>query len=386
MRYDERNTIFSRLILKPNSKEFNEYYNNNPEKKEKDNKIKIITKKRSDRKIEIAKDEGYELSLEDFNPKFVNFLNLNPTDHEYAEFKLIEDLKKTARQINDEANTKEVSSIKRNIDPQAATLLVKEFIRLCGLEEVGIVELTKDDFYTHRGFNGSDATYGDEVNSNYKYAIVFSAPMLTDYVNRAPAKEVVMTSMYSYAKSAEVSARLSSYIKDLGFDTMTDNYHRYYTPISFLGERAGLGQMGRCNAVVSPKFGNKTKFAAVFTNLPLIIDSPIDFGLKEFCELCGSCAKTCPKKAISTEVKYSEEGIKYWEHNTEACMEMWATTGHSCGICMSSCPFSQGIEQELISQMKGNLEVMKEIIDKHIEKYGKRNYNKDELKFMPKKR
>lgn len=386
MRYDERDTIFSRLMLKPDSKEFNEYYLKNPEKKEKDSKIKVVSKKRSDLKIKKAEDEGYELTQEDRKPKFVNFLNINPTDHEYAEFKLIEDLKKTARQINEEANEKEVSSVRRNLDPKTATLLVKEFVRLCGLEEVGIVKLTEDDFYSHRGFNKENSKYGDKVDIGYKYAIVFSAPMSREYVNRAPAKEIVMTSMYSYTKSAEVSARLSSYIKDLGFNTMTDNYHGYHTPISFLGERAGLGQMGRCNAVVSPKYGNKTKFAAVFTDLPLITDEPVDFGLKEFCELCSSCANNCPKKAIAQEAKYNDKGVKYWEHNTESCTQMWAATGHSCGICMSACPFTQGVDKELVSQMKDNQEVMNEILEKHVEKFGKRNYNKEPLEFMPKKR
>lgn len=386
MRYDERDTIFSRLMLKPDSKEFNEYYLKNPEKKESDTKIKVISKKRSDSIIKKVKDEGYKLTVEDLNPKLVNFLNINPTDHEYAEFKLIEDLKKTARSINEEANNKEVNSIIRKINPKVATLLVKEFVKLCGLEEVGIVELTKEDFYSYRGFNKNNSKFGDKVDISYKYAIVFSAPMSTEYVNRAPSKEVVMTSMYSYSKSAEVSARLSSYIKDLGFDTMTDNYHGYHTPISFLGERAGLGQMGRCNAVVSPKYGNKTKFAAVFTDLPLLIDEPVDFGLKEFCELCRNCANNCPKKAIAQESKYNHKGVKYWEHNTQSCMEMWATTGHSCGICMSACPFTQGVDKELIPQIKGNQEIMNKILEKHIEKFGKRNYNKEPLKFMPNKR
>ncbi len=384
MRYDERDSIFSRLMLKPGSKRFEDYYSINLEKKEKDEKIKLITKKRSDLKIKEAQESGYELQVEDLQTKFVNFLNINPTDHEFAEFTMIDDLKKVSHKLNEKANLKEVNPIKRKLDPKVATLLVKEFVRLCGLEEIGIVKLTADDFYSYRGFDSKEYSYGEKVEINFKYAVVFAAPMLTDYVNRAPAKEIVMTSMYSYAKSAEVSARLSAYIKNLGFDAMTDNYHNYHTPISFLGERAGLGQMGRCNAVVSPINGNKTKFAAVFTDLELLEDSPVDFGLHEFCELCRSCADNCPKKAISQDYSLNNNGKKYWKHNTETCMEMWSATGHSCGICMSSCPFTQGIDPILIDKMKGNKKVMEEILKIHKDKYGKRNYNKNPLEFMPK--
>lgn len=60
-------------------------------------------------------------------------------------------------------------------------------------------------------------------------------------------------------------------------------------------------------------------------------------------------------------------------------------TGTSCGICMSSCPFSQGVDEKLVSKMKDNLSVMNEILEKHNEKYGKRNYIKEPLNFMLKK-
>ncbi len=50
-----------------------------------------------------------------------------------------------------------------------------------------------------------------------------------------------------------------------------------------------------------------------------------------------------------------------------------------CGICMASCPFSQGINKETISKMKDNLDMMRTVIEEHKEKYGKRNYIKEQL-------
>jgi len=71
---------------------------------------------------------------------------------------------------------------------------------------------------------------------------VFAAPLEMDYINRSPHMELLMSAMLGYAKSSEVAARLTMYIKDLGFDALTDSSSTYHSPISFLAEKAGLGQ------------------------------------------------------------------------------------------------------------------------------------------------
>ena len=55
---------------------------------------------------------------------------------------------------------------------------------------------------------------------------------------------------------------------------------------------------------------------------------------------------------------------------------MWQKTGGDCGICMSACPFSQGVEENLINNMKDNPQIMDKIIEDHKAKYSKRNYLK----------
>jgi len=39
------------------------------------------------------------------------------------------------------------------------------------------------------------------------------------------------------------------------------------------------------------------------------------------------------------------------------CMEMWMKTG--TGICMASCPFSQGVDPKLQKNIKGNKDIIK---------------------------
>ncbi|MTI66590.1 MAG: 4Fe-4S dicluster domain-containing protein [Firmicutes bacterium] len=384
MRYDERDTMFSRLRLQMDSKEFDEYYSKNPYNKEGDMKLKkkIKQNEKMAKRIGMSKDK----------PKGMHSVgksgekkDLNASDHEYAISKLTQEYQRVASTINDEASNMNINPRKRDISPETMSLLVKEFVRLSGLDAVGIAKIDSYDLYSHRGFNKKPYKYGEEVNLDYKYAIVFAAPLEIDYINRAPSKELVMSLMSGYAKSSEVAARLTMYIKDLGYDALTNSCFTYHSPISFLAEKAGLGQIGRCNTVVNPKYGNRTKLAGVLTNLPLVEDEKIDFGLKEFCELCRRCENNCPMKAISSEASISEDGEKYWEHNHISCMEMWIKTGNSCGICMSACPFSQGVDENLVLKMKDNPSVMNEILEKHNEKYGKRNYIKKPFDFMPQK-
>lgn len=390
MRYDERDTMFSRLQLKERSKEFEEYYSQNPDNKKIDIKLKMKQKEKKAKSMVLSKDKSKGISVgvkssEKSLKMSMMGVSPNASDHEYASSKLMQEYQRVASTINDEAYDMKINSKKRNISPEKMSLLVKEFVRLSGIDVVGIAKIDSDDLYSHRGFNKKFYKYGDEVNLDYKYGIVFAAPLEIDYINRSPNTELLMSAMLGYAKSSEVAARLTMYIKDLGFDALTDSAFTYHSPISFLAEKAGLGQMGRCNAVVNPKYGNRTKLAAVLTNIPLVEDTKIDFGLKEFCELCRRCENNCPVKAISSEASISEAGEKYWEHDKVSCMEMWMNTGTSCGICMSACPFSQGVNKNLVFKMKDNPSVMNEILEKHSEKYGKRNYIKEPLDFMPKK-
>lgn len=220
---------------------------------------------------------------------------------------------------------------------------------------------------------------GKKVNLNYNYAIVLAAPLEKNYVNRSPFAEVQMATMKGYSDTSAVAAQVSLYIKNLGHEACTDDFLEYHSPMVPLALAAGIGQLGRSNLVVNPVYGNRMKMGAVLTNIPLIADEPLDFGLTEFCKLCGKCARNCPAKAISQAEPLVSGDMEYWPHNEAGCMKMWMKVETDCGICMSSCPFSQGVDQELVQSMKWNTEIMELILKEDYEKYGKRNFIKTPL-------
>lgn len=44
------------------------------------------------------------------------------------------------------------------------------------------------------------------------------------------------------------------------------------------------------------------RLAKVITNMPLVSDQPISFGVTEFCEVCGKCAEDCPGELFPTAI------------------------------------------------------------------------------------
>jgi epoxyqueuosine reductase QueG len=61
---------------------------------------------------------------------------------------------------------------------------------------------------------------------------------------------------------------------------------------------------------------------------------------------------------------------------------MWTKSGTDCGTCIQSCPFTQGIDPDLVEKMKDNPDVIDDIIQAHLDQYGRRAYTKKTLSIV----
>ncbi len=111
---------------------------------------------------------------------------------------------------------------------------------------------------------------------------------------------------------------------------------------------AGLGQLGRNGLLITPDFGACVRIGKVLTDMPLIPDFPIDFGVTELCNTCMRCAKTCEVEAISfgdptpdPPVETGNPGALKWYVNGKKCLNYWIDSGASCTACQAVCPFTQ---------------------------------------------
>jgi len=187
-------------------------------------------------------------------------------------------------------------------DPAALTRHVKETAYFLRADAVGVCELPRFAVYSHK-FDFMKPDAGEqEIELDHKYAIAVlidqddrtsKAYTGSDWISNA-------MSMMSYATSGFIAIILADYIRRLGYPAKA-HYAPFYDvnlpPIILM---AGLGEMSRIgDSVLHPFLGPRFKGAVVTTDLPLLPDKPIDFGLQDFCSKCKKCARECPSGAIS---------------------------------------------------------------------------------------
>jgi len=115
--------------------------------------------------------------------------------------------------------------------------------------------------------------------------------------------------------------------------------------------KAGLGEYGRNQMVITPEFGPRLRFSKIFTDLPLDHDIPRQLGVRAFCDICTKCADACPVNALPYGPPEtggpnisSLKGVRKWTSDAEKCFGFWAKLATDCAICMRVCPFNRDFE------------------------------------------
>ena len=102
---------------------------------------------------------------------------------------------------------------------------------------------------------------------------------------------------------------------------------------------AGLGQLGKHGQMINRTYGSSFRLSAVATNMPLIADSPDDFGSDDFCTSCQVCSTACPPGAIF-DTKQMVRGVEKWYVDFDKCIPYFGEA-LDCGICIAKCPYSR---------------------------------------------
>ena len=352
-RYDERETLFSRMSLEKGTKEYKDFYRDQKELKRKDDS----QRNRSFRHI-LRKDSQFKELF----------------------FPLTKNNKTYIKNVFDMVERQPVNPKRLNIKPSFSSNL-KEIGKYYGATTVGIARIKDDNYYTHSG-GVSEAlgikNYNQKILPKYKTAIVYTVLMDKDMINRAPHFEELLATEEAYLKAATIGSRLAMYIKELGYKAMFNNSEYYLAPLVPLAYDAGLGEIGMCNHLVTKEHGNNVRLGAVFTTLEIEYDSPIDFGLSDFCKQCALCLTNCPSKAITHKPRIVN-GRQFYKFDENKCYGMWLTTGTDCGTCIQACPFTQGVNLDQLARIKKEPSVITEIMEEHYEKHGRRHYLKHDL-------
>ncbi len=309
-RVDERDIMFAREEYAPGESKYETYYFLNPESKMIDDKIRNL-------------------------PKL-----LTPGGRYYVpgQSEYISSIFHIIRSLTDKVDG-EISENQKVSDQDEISSFLKQAIKKMGADDVGITDLNPAYVYSHVG--RGPQPWGSEIKNNHRYAIMFTLEMEYDKVESAPGLPITHETAVRYFECAMISIEIARYIRSLGYSARAhiagSNYQIMLPPVAY---DAGLGELGRMGYLISPRFGARIRLGGVTTDLPLLTDKPVSFGVQDFCEKCLKCAFNCPSSAISKKKKERVRGVSKWPLNIEKCMLYWRIAGTDCGLCMKTCPYS----------------------------------------------
>jgi reductive dehalogenase len=221
------------------------------------------------------------------------------------------------------------------------TAHVKKAAHLYGASVVGITTIDTRWVYSHN-IQGDPIT----IPENFTHAVVMGIAMDKVGIGTTPALTSSAVVGVAYSKMAFATACLGEFIRFLGYSAIQMGND---TALSIpLAVDAGLGELGRHGLLITPEYGSRIRICKVFTDMPLVCDRPISFGVQEFCRTCKNCAKECENDAISFDdeptfnpvCKSNNPGVLKWPVNAEKCYEFWVENGGDCATCIAVCPYT----------------------------------------------
>ena len=232
-------------------------------------------------------------------------------------------------------------------DPVRMSQELKKVAKFLGASLVGISELDRRWVYSH-SYDFETGEHRElELPEEYKYAVVLAFEMDYELVKTSPTWLAEATEGKGYSMMAFTTSMVARFIRGLGYKAIPcGNDTALSIPLAI---DAGLGELGRNGLLITPEFGPRARLSKVFTDLPLVPDEPIEFGVVEFCEKCETCAKYCPSQAIiygkrTTQphnISNNMAGQLKWPVNVDRCFGFWIRNEGSCMNCIRVCPFNK---------------------------------------------
>lgn len=240
-------------------------------------------------------------------------------------------------------------SAKAQIDlgsPAQAAKEIKQVASAFGAGMVGITHYDERWEYATKYSDMSGTEREPEIPSSLKHVIVVAQPMDYQWIKTVPSALSGAATGLGYSHDALVVLSVTQYIRNLGYQAIGSmNDSSLAIPYAI---QAGLGEYGRNGLLITPKFGPRIRLGKIYTDLPLAEDQPIEFGVKNFCQICRRCTEACPVKAISAEApssaRYNQsniKGVKKWSVDGEKCFSFWANQNSDCSICIRVCPYNK---------------------------------------------
>lgn len=230
--------------------------------------------------------------------------------------------------------------------PQAATANLRKAARSIGAGLIGVCDYDERWVYSARYSERTQCSKPVDIPEDLPYVVVVGEPMDQELTATVPSALSGSATGMGYTHDTIVLLTVTQYIRNLGYRAVASmNDSALAIPLAV---QAGLGEVGRHSLLITEEYGPRLRLGKIFTDMPLVIDEPKSFGVKEFCDICQRCSAACPPKAIPSEqplrIAHSIsnlKGVLKWTTNAEKCFRFWAGQNSDCSICIRICPYNR---------------------------------------------
>lgn len=243
----------------------------------------------------------------------------------------------------------DLSDERRNADA------IKALGYYLGADFVGVCRAEPWMYYSH----DDD---GEPIEPYHRYAVVMLMDQGFETMEGASGDDWISASqsMRAYMRGAEMAGVMAAHCRRMGYSARSHSNadsEVIHNPAILM---AGLGEVSRIgDTILNPFIGPRSKSVVFTTDLPMAVDSPIDFDLQDFCNQCRKCARECPCNAITFGPKVMFNGYEIWKADVEKCTRyrVTQTKGSACGRCMKMCPWNREDTAEARQLMRLSIDV-----------------------------
>ena len=242
---------------------------------------------------------------------------------------------------------REGATRKSEAPPAVHSAELKRAGRFLGADAIGICDYDERWVYSHNYSRQHGSNKDIDLPPDLTHTVVIVNEMDHATIQTVPSALSGSATGQGYSRDIIAVLSITQYIRNLGYRAVASlNDTALSIPLAI---QAGLGQYGRHGLLITPQFGPRVRIAKIFTDMPLVADAPIDFGVSETCAICRRCSSGCPVKAIpagapkfeSAEAISHLKGVKKWTINAAKCFQFWVNQGTDCSICIRVCPYNK---------------------------------------------
>ena len=229
---------------------------------------------------------------------------------------------------------------------EAATQNLRRAAKSIGASLLGICEYDERWVYRTRYSEKTQKDKPVDISEDLPNVIVIGEPMDIGLTETVPSALSGSATGMGYTYDTVVLLTITQYIRNLGYRAVASlNDSALAIPLAV---QAGLGEVGRHSLLITREYGPRLRLGKIFTDMPLEIDEPIRFGVKEFCDICQRCSAACPPRAITHQAPSRAphsvsnlKGVLKWTTNAEKCFSFWVGQNSDCSICIRVCPYNR---------------------------------------------